>query len=133
MLDASVQALFSDFQKPFQFGRDLPDRYGHGGVAVIAVVDDSKVEANHVAELQDSFCRWDAMNHFFIDGDAHARRKTPIALERRLGFFLERQVFSDSIDFSSRRTLSNVFPQFQQDLSNNLAGALHDFNFSSAL
>ena len=73
------------------------------------------------------------MNNLIVNGNTQTCRKTPIALERRLCLFLEGQLFGHPVDIGRCRSLSNVFAELQQNFRNDLAGALHHFNFFGAL
>ena len=73
------------------------------------------------------------MNDLIVNGNTQAGRKAPIALERRLCLFLQCQVFGDPVDIGRCRSLPNVFAELQQNFRNNLAGALHRFDFFRAL
>src|SRR5438552_10435994 len=126
---SEIQTLFGYAQQLFQVLRDFTDRHGNGRIAVITVVNHSKVEAHDIPFLEFPMAG-DAVDHFMIDGSAKRAGETAITLESRGSAALEGLLFCNSIQLASCYPRLNQWTQLLQDLSHNLAGVPHDFQLS---
>src|SRR5579859_1707222 len=85
--NARGQSRLGVRQQSFSLGADNAHAYGDRRVALVALVDDTEIDADDVAFLQHALAR-NAMHDLLIDRKADGRRIVAIALERRYPLLL---------------------------------------------
>ena len=86
-LDGVVQDLFGDGEEAFGFGFDDADWDAHGGIADPSVANDADIQFDHVT-VADLARSSDAVDDFFIDGNANVSRGIFYSRGRRFGRLL---------------------------------------------
>ena len=77
---------------------DLPDAEGARHIGMISFVDQSGIQADDIALLQNKIIRGNPMHHFIIDGYADRSRIAVIVQEIRLAAMFPDQLLSQSVD-----------------------------------
>src|SRR5262249_57009051 len=82
--DGEIEALARDVEQLLDPRGDLSDRHRERTVGVIPLDDTPEVQPDDIALLHAAMRGGNSMNDLFVDGDAHRRRTSSIALEGRL-------------------------------------------------
>src|SRR5262249_23836658 len=131
--DREVETLARDVEQLLDPRGHLADRHRERAVGIIPLDDTPEVQPDDVALLHAAMRGGNAMNDFFVDGDAHRRRKSPIALEARLGAAGHDEVLHLLVDLERRQAGLHQTPQHLHDVGEDVAAAPHQVDLAGGL
>ena len=130
--DGFEQGLFGDGEQALGFERDVAGGHGGGVVADESAFHDADVDFHDIAGL-DLAGAADAVDDFFVDGDAGVAGKAAVAEEGAFAVVLAHEVGGVLVDLAGGAARGDFFGQCLKDGRGNGASVAHEVDFTRRL